>query len=327
MKRTLKLLLPVGVRRERMALRSLPLGLHLEHAGGILVNALRGFFLRFFPSCPAELGKLGIFAAEPHIARDLPGLIQRHIQAGAVGKFQHQHFAFAVGRFFESLVATDSMVEMHHEVARLEFRKIHNCPPRPNPFTPQRRPVRTLACRAPEHLGLRKQRQLRLRAHESPCRPRGEEDQIRSVEIEISRHLSETLAFTFVHACEGNRPAVSCPTVELIKKTVALGFIQHQIASSEVTERRWIEHRCGLRSLTATSDAEALEFAIRLDDDDAILRPKIIAKRAPGGFRASGVNFRFSHLADRSLRIEVEFAEGIDFQIKPLEPHRALLLP
>ena len=187
--------------------------------------------------------------------------------------------------------------------------------------------MRALAGRAPEHLGLRKERQLRLRAHESPRRPRGEEDQIRGVEIEIRRHLTKPLALAFVHAGEGNSPSISRPTVELVKKTVALGFIQHQVTGSEIAERRWIENRCGLRSLTATSDAEALEFAIRLDGDDTILRSQIIAQFPPGGFRASGVNFRFSHLADRALGIEVEFAEGIDFQIEPLEPHRALLLP
>ena len=185
MKRTLKLLLPVGVRRERVPLRRLALGLHLEHAGGVLVDALSGFFLRFFPSRTAEFGKFGVFAAEPNIACDLPSLIKRHIEAGAVGEFQHQHLAFAVGRFFESLVATDAMVEMHHEIARLEFRKIHNRPARPNPLAPQCRPVRALARRAPEHLGLRKERQLRLRANESPSRPRCEEDQIRGVEIEV----------------------------------------------------------------------------------------------------------------------------------------------
>ena len=121
MKRTLKLLLPVRVRRESMPLRRLALGLHLEHAGGVLVNALRGFFLRLFPPRPAQLGEFGIFAAEPHIARDLPGLIQRHIKPRAVCEFQNQHLAFAVGRFFEPLVAANAMVEMHHEVACLEF--------------------------------------------------------------------------------------------------------------------------------------------------------------------------------------------------------------
>ena len=171
MKRTLELLLPVGVRRERVALRRLALRLHLEHAGGVLVDALSGFFLRFFPSRAAELGQLGIFAAESHIARNLPGLIQRHVEPGAVGEFQHQHLAFAVGRFFESLVAANAMVEMHHEVARLEFRKIHNRPARTNPLAPQRRSVRALACRAAKHLGLCKERQLRLRADESACGP------------------------------------------------------------------------------------------------------------------------------------------------------------
>ena len=115
--------------------------------------------------------------------------------------------------------------------------------------------------------------------------------------------------------------------MELVKKTVALSLIEHQVASSKIAKGWGIKHRAALQSLAPASYAEAFELSIRLDRDDEIFCSQIIPQCPLGGVCASDVDFRLRDLTDRALCIEVEFAEGIDFQIEPLQSHWTLLLP
>ena len=240
-KRALEFLLPVRIGGKGITLLRLSLGLHLEHAGRVIVDAARGFFLRLAPAPRAEFREVGMFFPEADITRDLPRLIERHIEAGFVGKFQNEHIARAVGGFFQTLVAPDAVVEMHHQIALLELRKIHRMTPGAHPFAPQCGAVGALTGRATQNLGLRKNGELLGRTHEAARGRRGQKDDLRGVEVKIRRQFSEPLPFALVGAGEGNRPAVGGPCVELVEKPVALGFVQHQIASREIAERRRVE--------------------------------------------------------------------------------------
>ena len=78
-------------------------------------------------------------------------------------------------------------------------------------------------------------------ADEAASGRRRKKDDLRGIEIKIASQLAEPLPLPLVGAGEGNLPAVGGPRVELIEKPVALGFVQHQIASREIAERRRVE--------------------------------------------------------------------------------------
>ena len=116
---------------------------------------------------------------------------------------------------------------MHHEVTLLKLRKIHRVPTGSHPFAPQRRPARTLTRRATQNLGLRENGELLGGTYKAARGRRGEKDDLRGVEIKIGRQLPKPLPLAFVGAGESNRPAVGGPGMQLVEKTVALGFVQH----------------------------------------------------------------------------------------------------
>jgi hypothetical protein len=132
--------------------------------------------------------------------------------------------------------------------------------------------VSPLAGRSAKHLSFRKQHKLCLRTHETPRCARSKKDETRGIKVKIRRHLAETFPLSFVHTGKGNRPTISCPAVELIEKPVALGFIEHQIARTQIAEWRGIKYRSAFEALAAARDTDALEFLFRLKGEGSVPR-------------------------------------------------------
>ena len=240
-KRALEFLLPVGVGREGVSDRCFPFGLDSQHLGGVLVDALGGFFLRALPAPPSHLRKIWIFSSEANVAGDLPSLIERNIQSRLVCKLQHKHVTAAVGGFFEAFVSSDSVIKMNNKITLFEFRKIHHRARRPHAIAAECCTVGSLACGAAKHLGFGEKCELRFRANEPTCRRRSEKNQFLRIEVEIRSEFAEAFTFTLIGTGEGDSPVVRCPAMELVEKSIPLGFIQDQIASAHVRERGRVE--------------------------------------------------------------------------------------
>ena len=245
-KRSLEFLLPVRVGRERVPDPVFPFGLDLEHAGRVFVNPLRGLRFRPLPSPVSELREIRMALPEPDIPRNLPCLIERDIKPGVARELQREHLAAAVRGLLQAEKPADPVVEVDDEIVFLKLRKIHRRPPGPHPVAPQRRPVRALARRAPEDLGVGQQRKLRLGADEPARRGNRQKLQPRGIEIKIRRQLPEPLALTLVVAGERDLPPLRRPLAELVEKPAALDFIEDQVAGPELCKRNRVKrNRCG----------------------------------------------------------------------------------
>src|SRR5690606_4957067 len=119
----LKLGLPLRVGRVGAALQALAFGADAEHARGEGLDALFGAAAGFLPTAAAELAEGGRAAADADVATDLVRLGHRHEELGALGVVQHQHLlaAAAGAALLKAAVAGDAMLEVHDDVAGVQF--------------------------------------------------------------------------------------------------------------------------------------------------------------------------------------------------------------
>ena len=79
----------------------------------------------FVPNVRHRAPKVRDVPSHADVARDLPRLVQSHIDAGVTGIFQQEGLAFAVaGHALEPDESPNTMIEMDHVVIRLELGKI-----------------------------------------------------------------------------------------------------------------------------------------------------------------------------------------------------------
>ena len=145
--RMLKLGLPFGVGRKRMAGMHLAFGLQHEHFAGVIEDGGRSVFLGANPPCIAKRAKRRRFFSNTDIARDEIGLLERNVEFGFIGELDREHLAIfmvrSVGlrrasfgsaqdrlgsrpaKFLQPEESSDAVLEMHHEIAFGEFAEIN----------------------------------------------------------------------------------------------------------------------------------------------------------------------------------------------------------
>ena len=129
------------------------------------------------------------------------------------------------------------MVEMDNKVIFLKLRKIHRRPPGANAVAPQGRPVRALAGRSAEDLGVGEQGKFRRRTDEPPRGGKRQKFQPGGIEIKIRRQFLEPLVLALVVTGECDLPSLRGPISELVEEPAALDLIEDQVAGSEF--RKW----------------------------------------------------------------------------------------
>ena len=359
-KRVFEFALPFCVGTEGVAELRFTLRLHREHLARVIEDGSGRIGFGARPFRVRERTEPRRFFSHADITGDEVGLLERDVKTGVSREFEREHLLLAAAdrrHFGELQEAADAVLEMHDEVALVQFAEIDLCP---------------VAC-------------LLFRALQSPAAVgggtaeefrRGKDDQVASGEIESAREgafgqldapqriggicsggLRPPNAFTPVHALsvvidrryrcthdfaealdfalrlEVNDDGLpgGAPFREACGELCTFRLHQHEVAHGKFRDVGFLK-RTGVIFFSFLQPSFADEnlrvvVLLRLDGDAQVFLCDVIVDRPALLLSRAEKEIDRLQLANGRLRVEVELAKRFDFIVEKLDAHGQLRLP
>ena len=237
--RLLEFALPCVIGREGRARFHFALGLNSQEFFRIGQHRLLRLGPRPLPASVAQFAQRRIFPSDPHIARDLPALVERNIKFRSAREFERQNLTrlFLSCQHLESAETRDAVVEMNDKFVLAEIIEAQGLP-RHGRASPAPSPAPLLETfRASENFRIGEQSEFGFGQSESAGQGTEHGRQIARRLAFARRQLAQTGGFALVCANDLHVPSVLQPSADLTEQIAPPLLDENNVTGGKVTRR------------------------------------------------------------------------------------------